>query len=106
VFLRDQNADLRDTFLNNGYQSIPVVVFFEGLERDRPLAGARPRRHHFSATMIRSKTMDNVPKEQQDAAMAEFRSRCRPTSRNACGASQQRCCSSSGWPSSAALTIG
>ena len=29
VFLRDQNADLRDTFLNNGYQSIPVVVFFD-----------------------------------------------------------------------------
>jgi len=24
-----QNADLRDTFLNNGYQSIPVVVFFD-----------------------------------------------------------------------------
>jgi len=29
VFLRDQNADLRDAFLNNGYQSIPVVVFFD-----------------------------------------------------------------------------
>src|SRR5881409_3213955 len=29
VFLRDQNADLRDTFLNNGYQSIPVIVFFD-----------------------------------------------------------------------------
>src|SRR5260370_12258062 len=28
VFLRDQATDLRDTFLNNGYQSIPVVVFF------------------------------------------------------------------------------
>ena len=29
VFFRDQNADLRDTFLNNGYQSIPVVIFFD-----------------------------------------------------------------------------
>src|SRR2546425_1490928 len=29
VFLRDQNADLRDSFLNNGYQSIPTVVFFD-----------------------------------------------------------------------------
>src|SRR2546425_9922150 len=29
VFLRDQEPDLRDTFLNNGYQSIPVVVFFD-----------------------------------------------------------------------------
>ncbi len=29
VFFRDKEADLRDTFLNNGYQSIPVVVFFD-----------------------------------------------------------------------------
>jgi len=47
VFLRDQNADLRDTFLNNGYQSIPVVALLrQGLERDRSLARARARRDH------------------------------------------------------------
>jgi quinol monooxygenase YgiN len=73
VFLRDQNADLRDTFLNNGYQSIPVVVFFD---KDWNEIGRWLERAHAAtakATMIRSKTMDNVPKEQQDAAMAEFR---------------------------------
>ncbi len=31
VFLRDQNLDLTDCFLNNGYRSIPIVVF---LDRD------------------------------------------------------------------------
>ena len=73
VFLRDQNADLRDTFLNNGYQSIPVVVFFD---KDWNEIGRWLERAHAAttkATMIRSKTMDNVPKEQQDAAMVEFR---------------------------------
>ena len=73
VFLRDQNADLRDTFLNNGYQSIPVVVFFD---KDWNEIGRWLERAHAAttkATMIRSKTLDNVPKEQQDAAMAEFR---------------------------------
>jgi hypothetical protein len=29
VFLRDQNLDITDCFLNNGYRSIPVVVFFD-----------------------------------------------------------------------------
>lgn len=29
VFFRDQNLDLMDCFLNNGYRSIPVVVFFD-----------------------------------------------------------------------------
>ena len=73
VFFRDQNADLRDTFLNNGYQSIPVVVFFD---KDWNEIGRWLERAHAAttkATMIRSRTMDNVPKEQQDAAMQEFR---------------------------------
>src|SRR6266446_3971338 len=77
VFFRDQNADLRDTFLNNGYQSIPVVVFFNKdwneigrwLERAHGATGA--------ATGIRARTLGAVPqgasKEQQDAAMNEFR---------------------------------
>ena len=29
VFFRDQNLDLTDLYLNNGYRSIPVIVFFD-----------------------------------------------------------------------------
>src|SRR5262245_40620397 len=73
VFLRDQNADLRDTFLNNGYQSIPVVVFFD---KDWNEIGRWLERAHAAttkATQLRAKTLDVAPKEQQDAAMQEFR---------------------------------
>jgi hypothetical protein len=27
VFFRDQNLDITDLYLNNGYRSIPVIVF-------------------------------------------------------------------------------
>jgi hypothetical protein len=75
VFFRDQNTDLRDTFLNNGYQSIPVAVFFDkdwnevGRWIERP--GAATQR----MIGIRAKTVDvaGPEKEKQDAAMAEFR---------------------------------
>ena len=73
VFFRDQNPDLRDTFLNNGYQSIPVVVFFD---KDWNEIGRWLERAHAAttkATQIRAKTLDVASKEQQDAAMAEFR---------------------------------
>jgi len=77
VFLRDQNADLRDTFLNNGYQSIPVVVFFD---KDWNEIGRWLERAHGATTVtagIRGRTLGAVPqgasKEQQDAAMGEFR---------------------------------
>jgi hypothetical protein len=77
VFLRDQNADLRDTFLNNGYQSIPVVVFFD---KDWNEIGRWLERAHGATTVtagIRARTLGVVPqgasKEQQDAAMGEFR---------------------------------
>src|SRR5258706_7436222 len=77
VFLRDQNADLRDTFLNNGYQSIPVVVFFD---KDWNEVGRWLERAHGATTVtagIRARTLGAVPqgaaKEQQDAAMNEFR---------------------------------
>ena len=77
VFLRDQNADLRDTFLNNGYQSIPVVVFFD---KDWNEVGRWMERAHGAtgaATGIRARTLGMVPqgasKEQQDEAMNEFR---------------------------------
>ncbi|OLB99781.1 MAG: hypothetical protein AUH30_04365 [Candidatus Rokubacteria bacterium 13_1_40CM_68_15] len=75
VFLRDQNTDLRDTFLNNGYQSIPVVVFFD---KDWNEIGRWLERAHAATakvTGIRARTVDVAPpdKDKQDAAMAEYR---------------------------------
>jgi thioredoxin family protein len=75
VFFRDQNPDLRDTFLNNGYQSIPVVVFFDQNwnEIGRWMERAHPATN--KAALIRSATLDKAPsdKASQDAAMNEFR---------------------------------
>jgi hypothetical protein len=76
VFLRDQVPDLRDTFLNNGYQSIPVVVFFD---KDWNEVGRWIERAHAATTkaaQIRAKTLDTAPKDNKDAqdkAMNEFR---------------------------------
>ena len=76
VFLRDQATDLRDTFLNNGYQSIPVVVFFD---KDWNEVGRWLERAHAATSKtatLRAKTTDMAPKDdkaKQDAAMAEFR---------------------------------
>src|SRR5216684_9047803 len=73
VFLRDQNADLRDTFLNNGYQSIPVVAFFD---KDWNEIGRWMERAHAAtgkAAQIRAKTVDVAPKEKADEAMNEMR---------------------------------
>jgi hypothetical protein len=75
VFFRDKEPDLRDTFLNNGYQSIPVVVFFD---QDWNEIGRWIERAHAAtakAAVIRSTTVDKAgpDKEKQDAAMNEFR---------------------------------
>ncbi len=76
VFLRDQNPDLRDTFLNNGYQSIPVIVFFD---KDWNEIGRWIERAHAATAKvvgIRSRTVDAAPagdKAKQDAAMNEYR---------------------------------
>src|SRR5947209_9837020 len=76
VFLRDQAPDLRDTFLNNGYQSIPVVVFFD---KDWNEVGRWLERAHAATSKtatLRAKTTDLAPKDdkaKQDAAMNEFR---------------------------------
>ena len=76
VFLRDQAPDLRDAFLNNGYQSIPVVVFFD---KDWNEVGRWIERAHAATTkaaQIRAKTLDTAPKDNKDAqdkAMNEFR---------------------------------
>jgi hypothetical protein len=77
VFFRDKETDLRDLFLNNGYQSIPVVVFFD---QDWNEVGRWIERAHAATGKtlgIRGRTVDAVAKdaskEQQDAAMGEFR---------------------------------
>ena len=73
VFFRDKEGDLRDTFLNNGYQSIPVVVFFD---KDWNEIGRWLERSHAAtgkAAQIRAKTVDVASKDQADAAMAEMR---------------------------------
>jgi len=73
VFFRDKETDLRDTFLNNGYQSIPVVVFFD---RDWNEIGRWIERAHAATAKVigvRAKTLDVAPKEKQDAAMGEYR---------------------------------
>ena len=73
VFLRDKNPDLRDTFLNNGYQSIPVVVFFD---KDWNEVGRWIERAHAATTRtvgIRARTLETVPADKQDTMMPEFR---------------------------------
>jgi len=76
VFLRDKETDLRDSYLNNGYQSIPVVVFYD---KDFNEVGRWFERAHAATTkaaLIRAKTIDVAPKDdkaKQDAAMNDFR---------------------------------
>jgi Thioredoxin len=76
VFFRDKEVDLRDTFLNNGFQSIPVVVFFDQNWNE---VGRWIERAHAAtsrAALIRSKTTELAPKDdkaKQDAAMNEMR---------------------------------
>jgi Thioredoxin len=73
VFFRDQNIDLTDCFLNNGYRSIPVLVFFD---KDWNEIGHWIERAHPATAKvvgIRSRTLDVAPKDQQEAAMGEYR---------------------------------
>ena len=73
VFFRDQNLDLTDCFLNNGYRSIPVIVFFDKdwneIGRWIERAGAATARMQA----LRAKIIEVAPADQQDAALAEFR---------------------------------
>jgi hypothetical protein len=76
VFFRDKEADLRDTFLNNGYQSIPVVVFFDQNWNEVGRWFERAHAATTKAALIRAKTIDVAPKDdkaKQDAAMNDFR---------------------------------
>lgn len=73
VFFRDQNLDLTDCFLNNGYRSIPIVVFFD---KDWNEIGHWLERAHAATAKvvaIRARTVDVATKETQDAAMNEYR---------------------------------
>jgi hypothetical protein len=73
VFFRDQNIDLTDLFLNNGYRSIPVVVFFD---KDWNEIGRWIERAHAAtqkAFAIRATTVDAAPADKQEAAMGEMR---------------------------------
>ena len=73
VFFRDKDTDIRDALLNNGYQSIPVVVFFD---KDWNEVGRWIERAHAAtakAALIRAKTLDVAPPDKKDDAMNEFR---------------------------------
>ena len=73
VFFRDKETDLRDSLLNNGYQSIPIVVFFD---KDWNEIGRWIERAHAAtgkAALIRSKTLDVAPADKKDDAMNDFR---------------------------------
>ena len=73
VFFRDKELDLTKLFLNNGYMSIPVVVFFD---KDWNEVGRWIERAHAAtqkAFGIRAKTLDVAPADQQEPAMQEMR---------------------------------
>ena len=73
VFFRDQNLDLTDCFLNTGYRSIPVLVFFD---KDWNEIGRWIERAHPATAKvvgIRARTLDAAPADKQEAAMAEYR---------------------------------
>ncbi len=60
VFFRDQNLDLTDCFLNNGYRSIPIVVFFD---KDWNEIGRWLERAHAATAkvaVIRAKTGEDM----------------------------------------------
>jgi len=73
VFFRDQNLDLTDTLLNNGYRSIPVMVFFDENWNEIGRWIERPHAATARAHAIRARTTDIAPPDQREAAMAEFR---------------------------------
>jgi hypothetical protein len=73
VFFRDQNLDLTDCFLNNGFRSIPVVVLFD---KDWNEIGRWIERAHAATAKvvgIRAKTLDVATPATKDAAMGEYR---------------------------------
>ncbi len=73
VLLRDQNLDLMDCFLNNGYRSIPLMVYFD---QDWNVIGhwiERPTRANVKSAIVRAQTVELAPADKREAAIAEFR---------------------------------
>ena len=73
VFFRDQDLDLTDCFLNNGYRSIPILAF---LDQDWNEIGRWIERPHAATQRmfgIRANTVDVAPEEKKEAATNEFR---------------------------------
>lgn len=75
VLARDEHSDLSNCFLNNGYRSIPVMVFFDKDWNEIGHWIERPSRANTISTSIRAKTVDAAAADQKDAAMLEFRKR-------------------------------
>src|SRR6266496_2275908 len=79
VLLRDQHPDLTECFLNNGYRSIPIVVFFDKdwneVGRWIERAGTATQR----SFAIRATTLDVATEDKKDAAMNEFRKQVQAT---------------------------
>ncbi len=73
VFFRDQNLDLTDCFLNNGYRSIPVLVLFDQDWNEIARWIERPHAATQRMFAIRAKTVDAAPEERKEAATNEFR---------------------------------
>ena len=73
VLFRDQNLDLTDAFLNNGYRSIPVMVFFDENWNEVGRWIERPHAATMRVHGIRAKTVDIAQADQREVAMAEFR---------------------------------
>jgi hypothetical protein len=75
VFARDQNLDLSDCFLNNGYRSIPVMVYFDKDWHEIGRWIERPSRATTLSAANRAKMVDAAAPDQREAAMAEYRKR-------------------------------
>jgi hypothetical protein len=73
VFFRDQNPDLTDCFLNNGYRSIPIVAFFDKDWNEVGRWIERPGAATQKMFAIRAVTLDVATEDKKDAAMVEFR---------------------------------
>jgi hypothetical protein len=73
VLFRDQHLDLTDAFLNNGYRSIPVLVFFDQDWNEIGRWIERPHAATQRMVALRARTTDVAPPDQQEAALAEFR---------------------------------
>jgi Thioredoxin len=76
VLFRDQNLDLTDCFLNNGYRSIPVLVFFDKDWNELVRWIERPHAATQRMFGIRARTTEvaGPDKDKQDVALNEFRS--------------------------------